>query len=159
MYKRQVTKGVPADREIQFFGFTDYRGQGEEDTSGEGDGVDYEDYSYYEEEGMQDGKDEEDKEEERTSSGGMSNVEKALVAAEVAMLGKKVHGFVRGRKDGSGTEDQSTIRMKMKNAGNRAKMAGKKVYHRVGDGMKSTLGKGKNVGRNCLLYTSPSPRD
>ena len=134
------------------FGFTDYRGQGEEDTSGEGDGVDYEDYSYYEEEGMQDGKDEEDKEEEGTSSGGMSNVEKALVAAEVAMLGKKVHGFVRGKKDGSVTEDQSTITMKMKNAGNRAKMAGKKVYHRVGDGMKSTLG-------NCLLYTSPSPRD
>ena len=84
-----VTKGVPVDREIQFFGFTDYRGQGEKDTSGEGDGVDYEDYSYYEEEGMQDGKDEEDEEEEGTSSGGMSNVEKALVAAEVAMLGKK----------------------------------------------------------------------
>ena len=56
---------------------------------------------------MQDEKDEEDQEEkeEGASSGGMSNVEKALVAAEVAMLGKKVHGFVRGRKDGSVTED------------------------------------------------------
>ena len=103
-----VAKGVPADREIQFFGFTDYREHGEEETREGGDGVDYEDYSYYEEEGMQDEKDEEDQEEEGASSGGMSNVEKALVAAEVAMLGKKVHGFVRGRKDGSVTEDQST---------------------------------------------------
>ena len=87
-----------------------------------------------------------EEEQEGTSSGGMSNVEKALVAAELAMLGKKVHGFVQGRKDGSVTEDQSTITMKVKNAGNRAKMAGKGMYHRVGDGMKNTLKKGKNVG-------------
>ena len=81
-----VAKGVPADREIQFFGFPDYQGQGEEEASGEEDGVDYLDYSYDEEERMQDVKDEEDEEEEGTSSGGMSNVEKALVAAEVCLL-------------------------------------------------------------------------
>ena len=75
----------------------------------EGDGVDYADYSYDEEEEQQDVTDEEEEKREGTSSGGMSNVEKALVAAELAMLGKKVHGFVQGRKDGSVTEDQSTI--------------------------------------------------
>ena len=129
-----------------------YQGQGEEEASGEENGVDYldySDYSYDEEEGMQDVKDEEDKEQEGTSSGGMSNLEKALLATEVAMVGKKLHGFVRGKKDGSVTEDQSTITMKMKNAGNRAKMAGKGLYHRAGDkvcGMKKTLMKGKNVG-------------
>ena len=103
-----VAKGVPADREIQFFGFPEYQGQGEEEASGEENGVDYSDYSYDEEEGMQDVKDEEDKEQEGTSSGGMSNLEKALLATEVAMVGKKLHGFVRGKKDGSVTEDQNT---------------------------------------------------
>ena len=133
-----VAKGVPADREIQFFGFPDYQGQGEEEESGERNGADY---SYDEEEGMQEVKEEEDKEQEGTSSGGMSNLEKALLATELAMVGKKVHGFVRGRKDGSGMEDQNTMTMKVKDAGNRAKMAGKGLYYR------------------CLLYTSPSPRD
>ena len=39
--------------------------------------------------------------------------------------------------------------MKMKNAANRPKMAGKGLYHRAGDkvrGMKKTLMKGKNAG-------------
>ena len=79
----------------------------------------------------------------------MSNLEKALLATELAMVGKKVHGFVRGRKDGSGVEDQNTMTMKVKNAGNRAKMAGKGLYHRAGEkvrGMKKTLMKGKNAG-------------
>ena len=101
-------------------------------------------------------------------------------------------------------EDQNTMTMKVKNAGNRAKMAGKGLYHRAGEkvrGMKKTLMKGKNAGskigkgfkrvkgvlskgvpilkkvgkvgilfgkigrkkqgvpEDCLLYTSPSPRD
>ena len=40
---------------------------------------------------MQEVKEEEDKEQEGTSSGGMSNLEKALMATELAMVGKKVH--------------------------------------------------------------------
>ena len=55
-------------------------------------------------------------------------------------------GLYEEKKDGSVTEDQSTITMKMKNAGNRAKMAGKGLYHRAGDkvrGMKKTLMKGR----------------
>ena len=84
--------------------------------------------------------------EEGGSSGGMSNLEKALLATELAMVGKKLHGFVTKKKDGSGVEDQNTMTMKMKNAGGRAKMAGKGFYQRAGDKFRGTLAKGKKAG-------------
>ena len=140
-----VAKGVPADREIQFFGFNDYREQGEGDVSGEGSGADYEDEDEDEEE-TQEVQAEKDDGQEGGSSGGMSNLEKALLATELAMVGKKLHGFVQGRRNGSGVEDQSTMTMKMKNAGDRAKMAGKGFYQRAGDKFRGTLMKGKKAG-------------
>ena len=72
---------------------------------------DYEDEDEDEEE-SQEVQAEKDDGQEGGSSGGMSNLEKALLATELAMVGKKLHGFVQGRKNGSGVEDQSTMTMK-----------------------------------------------
>ena len=58
-----IAKGVPADREIQFFGLPDYHG--EEVKTDE-----YEDYEYYDESGEGNG--------EENRGGGMSDLEKAL---------------------------------------------------------------------------------
>ena len=38
----------------------------------------------------------------------MSNLEKALLAAELGMVGKKAHSWLQGRKNGSSVGDQST---------------------------------------------------
>ena len=83
----------------------------------------------------------------------MSNLEKALLAAELGMVGKKVHGWVRGRNNGSSVGDQSTMSMKAKGAANRAKGAahrakgaGKNLLKRIGGkmrGMKNAVAKGK----------------
>ena len=66
------------------------------------------------------------------------------------MMGSKVHGWVRGRKNGSAVEGHNTLSAKAKGATNRAKNPGKKLSNRVSSkmrGMKNTLMKGKNVGR------------
>ena len=79
----------------------------------------------------------------------MSTLEKTLLAADLAMMGSRVHGWVSGRKNGSAVEGHSTMSMKAKGVANRAKSAGKKLYNRVGSkmrGMKNTLMKGKNIG-------------
>ena len=79
----------------------------------------------------------------------MSALEKALLAAELGMVGSKVHGWVKGRNNGSSVGDQSTMSMKVKGAANRAKGAGKNLLKRIGGkmrGMKNTLMKGKNLG-------------
>ena len=133
-----IAKGVPADREIQFFGLPDYHGE-EKDTD------EYENYEYYDESGEGSG--------EESGGGGMSNLEKALFAAELGMVGKKVHGWVRGRNNGSSVGDQSTMSMKAKGAANRAKGAahrakgaGKNLLKRIGGkmrGMKNAVAKGK----------------
>ena len=79
----------------------------------------------------------------------MSALEKALLAAELGMVGKKVHGWVKGRNNGSSVGDQSTMSMKAKGAANRAKGAGKNLLKRIGGkmwGMKNAVMKGK-VGK------------
>ena len=129
-----IAKGVPADREIQFFGLPDYQGKGVGDDE-------YDDYEYYGESGEGSG--------DENGGGGMSNLEKALLAAELGMVGKKVHGWVRGRNNGSSVGDQSTMSMKAKGAANRAKGAGKNLLKRIGGkmrGMKNAVMKGK-VGK------------
>ena len=96
-----ITKGVPADGEIQFFGFPDYHGEEKEEGKEE-----YEYYEDYDESGEGSG------EEESGGGGGMSNLEKALLAAEAGMLAKKAHSWMQGRKNGSSVGDQSTMSMK-----------------------------------------------
>ena len=79
----------------------------------------------------------------------MSALEKAMLAVDVAMVGNKVRGWVKGRNNGSSVGDHSPMSMKAKGAVNRAKGAGKKLLNRVGDkmrGMKKTRMKGKNLG-------------
>ena len=85
-----IAKGVPADREIQFFGLPDYQGAGGEDAGGVGgsENDEYYDYEYYGESGEGSG--------DESGGGGMSALEKALLAAELGMVGKKVHGWVKG---------------------------------------------------------------
>ena len=69
-----ITKGVPADREIQFFGLPDYQEKEEGETE------EYGDYEYYDGEGSG-----EEEEEDGGGGGGMSNLEKALLAAELGI--------------------------------------------------------------------------
>ena len=104
---------------------------------------------YVDEEETQDGKEIEGNGQEDSNGGGMSTLEKALLASDLAMMGSKVHGWVSGRKNGSAVEGQNTLSMKVKGAANRAKNAGKNLYNRAGNkmrGMKKTLMKGKNIG-------------
>ena len=121
MYKRQGNVGYEdgPEDEEYYFEGYDYDGESEEENGDESEG------------------------------GGMSALEKALLAAELGMVGSKVHGLVKGRNNGSSVGDQSTMSMKAKGAINRAKGAGKKLFNRVGDkmrGMKKTLMKGKKFG-------------
>ena len=77
----------------------------------------------------------------------MSALDKALLAADVAVVGSKVHGWVKGRNNGSSVGDPSTMSMKAKGAANRAKSAGKKLIDRVGNkmrGMKKTYERKKS---------------
>ena len=129
---------MPADREIQFFGLPDYQetevGNGDQEDGLENEEDNLEEY-YYDEEGEEENEDE-------SEGGGMSALEKALLAAELGMVGNKVRGMIKGRNDESSVGDQSTMSMKAKGAAARAKGAGKNFVHRVGDkmrGMKKTL--------------------
>ena len=53
---------------------------------------------YDDEEGTQDAKEMEGNGQEDSNGGGMSTLEKALLASDLAMMGSKVHGLVSGRK-------------------------------------------------------------
>ena len=95
-----IAKGVPADRKIQFFGLPDYRalGVGNADY---GDGSENEEeYSedyVYEDESEGEKEAENGKETEVNggeNSGGMSTLDKVMLASDLAMMGSKVHGWV-----------------------------------------------------------------
>ena len=83
---------------------TDY-----EDGSGDEEEYD-EEYVYeYENEGenvYENGGEDEAKVEE---GGGMSTIEKVMLASDLAMMGSKVSGWVGGRKNGSVVEGQNTV--------------------------------------------------
>ena len=77
-----IAKGVPADREIQFFGLPDYQESEVGDVEYE-DGPESEEYNFeeYDHEGDSEGETGED-----SGGGGMSALDKALLAADVACL-------------------------------------------------------------------------
>ena len=50
---------------------------------------------------MENGKETEANGGENSGGGGMSTLEKVLLASDLAMMGSKVHGWVSGRKNGS----------------------------------------------------------
>ena len=122
-----IAKGVPADQKIQFFGLPDYQGQGGEDAEYGEELENEEEYAelYVDEEGTQDAKEMEGNGQEDSNGGGMSTLEKALLASDLAMMGSKVHGLVSGRKNGSAVEGQNTLSMKVKGAANSGKNCGK----------------------------------
>ena len=82
-----IAKGVPADRKIQFFGLPDYQASGVGDAD-YGDGPESEEY--YSEKYVYESEEENGEETEA----GMSTLEKALLASDLAMMGSKVHGWV-----------------------------------------------------------------
>ena len=130
--------------------------------------TDYEDGSGDDEEYIYEYENEGENESKVDKGGGMSTIEKVMLASDLAMMGSKVSGWVGGRKNGSVADGQNTVAAKAKGAVSRVKNAGKKLSNRVSSsgkrvvknmighagrvankvrGMKKTIMRGKNVGK------------